>query len=95
MEHKIPDEAGTRLKTYVVNSVFDGTTRQGAYWQSNPSMVFGSFVDSVLAWYPYSGDETAVSTVSGMLDCLLAARTDSDERRAHHRPRGRAPTAHG
>jgi hypothetical protein len=72
LEHEIPDEPGTDLKTYLVNSVFNGTTRLGAYWQSNPAMVFGSFVDSSLAWYPYSGDETAVSTVRGMLDYLLA-----------------------
>ena len=72
LEHGVPDEAGTDLKTYLVNSVFNGTTGQGAYWQSNPAMVFGSFVDSALAWYPYSGDETAISTVRGMLDYLLA-----------------------
>jgi hypothetical protein len=72
LEHGVPDEAGTDLKTYLVNSVFNGTTGQGAYWQSNPAMVFGSFVDSALAWYPYSSDETAISTVRGMLDYLLA-----------------------
>ena len=71
VEHQIPDEAGTDLKTYLVNSVFNGTTGQGVYWQSNPSMVFGSFVDSAVAWYPYSGDGTAISTVRGMLDYLL------------------------
>lgn len=72
LEHQVPDEAGTNLKTYLVNSVFNGATGQGAYWQSNPSMVFGSFVDSALAWYPYSGDENAVTTVRGMLDYLLS-----------------------
>ena len=71
VEQQIPDEAGTDLKTYLVNSVFNGTTGQGVYWQSNPSMVFGSFVDSAVAWYPYSGDGTAISTVRGMLDYLL------------------------
>ena len=71
VEHQIPDEAGTDLKTYLVNSVFNGTTGQGLYWQSNPSMVFGSFVDSAVAWYPYSGDGTAISTVRVMLDYLL------------------------
>ena len=71
LEHGIPDEAGTDLKTYLVNSVFNGTTGQGAYWQSNPAMVFGSFVDSALAWYEYSGDKTAIDTVRGMLDYLL------------------------
>jgi len=72
LEHKIPDEAGTNLKIYLVNSVFNGLTGQGTYWQSNPAMVFGSFVDSALAWYPYSGDESATKTVRGMLDYLLA-----------------------
>ncbi len=71
VEHQVPDQAGTGLKTYLVNSVFNGTTGQGAYWQSNPAMVFGSFVDSALAWYPYSGDGDAISTVRGMLDYLL------------------------
>ena len=55
IEHKIPDERGTKLKTYIVNSVFNGETLQGEYWQSNPAMTFGSFVDSAAAWYPYSG----------------------------------------
>lgn len=72
VEHGVPDSVGTHLKTYLVNAVFDGTTRQGAYWQSNPSMLFGSFVDSALAWYPYSSDATAIRTVRGMLDYLLA-----------------------
>ena len=72
VEHKVPDQVGTGLKTYLVNSVFDGTAGQGAYWQSNPSMLFGSFVDSALTWYPYSSDENAVTTVRGMLDYLLA-----------------------
>lgn len=72
VERGVPDQVGTNLKTYLVNSVFDGSTGQGAYWQSNPSMLFGSFVDSALAWYPYSGDESAVGTVRAMLDYLLA-----------------------
>lgn len=71
IEHMVPDQAGIQLKTYLVNSVFNAATGQGAYWQANPSMVFGSFVDSALAWYPYSGDETAIRTVRGMLDYLL------------------------
>jgi hypothetical protein len=75
IEDKVPDEAGTGLKTYLVNSVFNGTTLQGAYWQSNPAMTFGSFVDSALAWYPYSGDREAVSAVEGMLNYMLAHGT--------------------
>jgi hypothetical protein len=75
IENKIPDEAGTQLKVYLVNSVFDGTTLQGQYWQSNPAMTFGSFVDSAVAWYPYSGDRKAIRTVEGMLDYALAHGT--------------------
>ena len=75
MEHKIPDQAGTRLKTYLVNSVFNGDTLQGAYWQSNPAMTVGSFVDSAVAWYPYSADRNAVRTVGSMLDYILAHGT--------------------
>ncbi len=72
IERKVPDQPGTRLKTYLVNSVFDGRTLAGTYWQSNPAMVFGSFVDSALAWYPYSGDRAAIHTVGAMLDYSLA-----------------------
>ena len=75
IEHKVPDESGTKLKTYLVNSVFDGQTLQGAYWQSNPAMTFGSFVDSAVAWFPYPGDRDAIRTVSAMLDYTLAHGT--------------------
>ncbi len=75
IEHKVPDETGTKLKTYIVNSVFNGETLQGAYWQSNPAMTFGSFVDSAVAWYPYSGDRDAVRTVGTMLDYVLSHGT--------------------
>jgi hypothetical protein len=67
IEHDVPDQSGTPLKTYLTNSVFDGTSLQGVYWQSNPAMTFGSFVDSALAWYPYSGDSVAIRTVGAML----------------------------
>ena len=70
-----PIKSGTKLKTYLVNSVFDGDTLQGAYWQSNPAMTFGSFVDSALAWYPYSGDRGAIRTVGAMLHYALAHGT--------------------
>ncbi len=75
LEHEVPDESGTKLKTYLVNSVFNGGTLQGAYWQSNPAMTFGSFVDSALAWYPYSGDRGAIRLVSTMLNYELAHGT--------------------
>lgn len=75
IEHKVPDQPGTKLKTYLVNSVFNGGSLDGAYWQSNPAMTFGSFVDSALAWYPYSGDREAIRTVGAMLNYELAHGT--------------------
>src|SRR2546428_11605560 len=48
---------------------------QGSNWQHNPAMVYGSFVDSLAGWYPYSGDEEAVRAVRGMLDYALAHGT--------------------
>ncbi len=77
IEHKVPADArhGTGLKIYLINSVFDGKTLQGANWQHNPAMVFASFVDSLIGWYPYSGDEEAVNAVRGMLDHQLAHGT--------------------
>jgi hypothetical protein len=77
IEHKVPvdQRTGTGLKIYLINSVFDGKTLQGTNWQHNPAMVFGSFVDSLVAWYPYSGDEEAPRAVRGMLDHMLAHGT--------------------
>src|SRR5579863_9713150 len=56
IEHKVPRDTrhNTGLKIYLINSVFDGKTLQGANWQHNPAMVFASFVDSLVGWYPYS-----------------------------------------
>lgn len=77
IEHKVPSDArtGTGLKIYLINSVFDDQTLQGRNWQHNPAMVFGSFVDSLAGWYPYSGDEEAIRTVRAMLDHMLAHGT--------------------
>ncbi|HTT61664.1 MAG TPA: hypothetical protein VMG35_07480 [Bryobacteraceae bacterium] len=77
IEHKVPKDTrhGTGLKIYLINSVFDGKTLQGSNWQHNPAMVFASFVDSLVGWYPYSGDQEAVEAVRGMLDHQLAHGT--------------------
>src|ERR1019366_7319951 len=77
IEHKVPRDTrhGTGLKIYLINSVFDGKTLQGANWQHNPAMVFASFVDSLMGWYPYSGDQEAVAAVREMLDHQLAHGT--------------------
>jgi hypothetical protein len=75
LEHKVPDNPRTGLKIYLINSVFNGRTLLGMYWQHNPAMVFGSMVDSLVAWYPYSGDEQAKAVVRQMLDYQLAHGT--------------------
>jgi hypothetical protein len=77
IEHKVPNDtrSGTGLKIYLINSVFDDKTLQGSNWQHDPAMVFGSFVDSLAGWYPYSGDEEAIQAVRSMLDHMLAHGT--------------------
>ncbi len=77
IEHKVPNDTrhGTGLKIYLINSVFNGETLQGTNWQHNPAMVYGTFVDSLAGWYPYSGDEEAVRAVGGMLDYEMAHGT--------------------
>ncbi len=77
IEHKVPVDTRhhTGLKIYLINSVMDGTTLQGEYWQHNPAMVYAGFVDGAVAWYPYSGDAEAMTAVGGMLDYQLAHGT--------------------
>ncbi len=77
IEHKVPLDTRTKtgLKIYLINSVFDDDTLQGVYWQHNPAMVYAAFVDGLVAWYPYSGDEEAITAVRGMLDYQLAHGT--------------------
>ncbi len=65
-------------KSYLVNSVFDPETLKGVYWQHNPAMVYASFVDSLVAWYAYSGDEAAAPVVREMLEYQLAHGTTPD-----------------
>ncbi len=81
LEHKVPTDTrhGTGLKTYLVNSVFDGETLQGEYWQHNPAMVFAALVDGLTGWYPYSADTEAIAMVRGMLDHQLAHGTTPAE----------------
>lgn len=56
-------------------AVFDGASLRGIYWQHNPAFVNAGLVDSVVAWYPYSGDRGAVAAVRRMLDYQLAHGT--------------------
>jgi hypothetical protein len=77
IEHKVPLDTRTKtgLRIYLINSVFDDDTLQGVYWQHNPAMVYAAFVDGLVAWYPYSGDQEAIAVVRGMLDYQLAHGT--------------------
>ena len=65
----------TYSSTGNLNAVFDAKTLQGANWQGNPASTFGEFVDSLIAWYPYSGDRRAIAAVQEMLDYQLAHGT--------------------
>jgi hypothetical protein len=60
---------------YLRYAVFDGSSLHGVYWQHNPAFLNAAFVDSVVAWYPYSGDRRAIATVRRMLDYQLAHGT--------------------
>ena len=62
-------------KVYLRYAVFDGDSLRGSYWQHNPAFLNAAFVDSVVAWYPYSGDRRAVAAVREMLDYQLAHGT--------------------
>jgi hypothetical protein len=77
IEQKVPEDTrtGTGLKIYLINAVFDGKTLQGTNWQGNPASTFAQFVDSLMAWYPYSGDKQAIEVVRAMLDHQLAHGT--------------------
>jgi hypothetical protein len=60
---------------YLRYAVFDGDSLRGVYWQHNPAFLNAAFVDSVVAWYPYSGDRRAIATVRHMLDYHLGHGT--------------------
>lgn len=77
IEHGVPLDTrhNTGLKIYLINSVFNSDTLQGTNWQHNPAMVYAAFVDSLIGWYPYSGDDEAIRTVREMLDYQLARGT--------------------
>jgi hypothetical protein len=60
---------------YLRYAVFDGGSLRGVYWQHNPAFLNAAFVDSVVSWFPYSGDRRAIATVRQMLDYQLAHGT--------------------
>jgi hypothetical protein len=75
IEQRVPRDPRTRSKVFLNYAVFDGQTLHGIYWQHNPAFLNASFVDSLVAWYPYSGDRRAIRPVREMLDYQLAHGT--------------------
>jgi hypothetical protein len=75
VERRVPRDPRTGRKVYLNYAVFDGGSLRGVYWQHNPAFLNAAFVDSLIAWYPYSGDRHAIATVREMLDYQLAYGT--------------------
>ena len=71
IERGVPRDPRTGAKVYLNYAVFDGGSLRGIYWQHNPAFLNAAFVDSLVAWYPYSGDRRAVAAVRQMLDYQL------------------------
>jgi hypothetical protein len=75
VERRVPRDPRTGRKVYLNYAVFDGSSLRGVYWQHNPAFLNAAFVDSLVAWYPYSGDRRAIAAVREMLDYQLAHGT--------------------
>jgi pimeloyl-ACP methyl ester carboxylesterase len=75
IERRVPVDRHAGVKVHLAYAVFNERTLQGGYWQHNPAFLFSSFVDSLIGWYPYSGDRRAITTVRQMLDYQLAHGT--------------------
>ena len=75
LERRVPRDPRTGRKVYLNYGVFDGGSLRGVYWQHNPAFLNAAFVDSLVAWYPYSGDRRAVAAVRELLDYQLVHGT--------------------
>jgi Prolyl oligopeptidase family len=75
VERRVPRDPRTGRKVYLNYAVFDGGSLRGVYWQHNPAFLNAAFVDSLVSWYPYSGDRRAIGVVREMLDYQLAHGT--------------------
>ena len=75
LERRVPVDRRAGVKTYLAYAVFDDLSGQGTYWQHNPAFLYSSLVDSLVAWYAYSGDRQATRLVRSMLDYQLAHGT--------------------
>ena len=77
IENKVPDtDAG--VKSYLTYCCFpsDPPYRpEGIQWFHNPAGLYAMFTDSLLSYYPYSGDNALIPIVQEMLDYQLAHGT--------------------
>jgi poly(3-hydroxybutyrate) depolymerase len=71
IERRVPIDRRAGVRVHLAYAVFNERTLQGGYWQHNPAFFFSSMVDSLLGWYPYSGDRRAIANVRQMLDYQL------------------------
>ena len=78
LEHKVPIDPQTGRKVYLVSWTFHAKTflvgRSGMR-VTHPGSLFGQFVDSLVLYYPFSGDREAIRVVQEMLDYMLADAT--------------------
>jgi hypothetical protein len=79
IERAVPRDPVTGLKVYLLWTSFTAQPITGGYWQHNPAGLYASFVDSLLGWYPYSGDRNAIAVVKEMLDYQLEHGTTPPE----------------
>ena len=82
LEHKVPVDPQTGRKVYLVSWTFDDKTFQvgrGGMRVNHPGSLFGQFVDSVVLYYPFSGDREAIRVVREMLDFMLSHATTPAE----------------
>jgi hypothetical protein len=75
IERRVPIDRRAGVKTHLAYAVFDADSGQGTYWQHNPAFLYSSLVESLVGWYPYSGDRDAIGIVRTMLDYQLAHGT--------------------
>ncbi len=75
LENQVPIDARTGVKVYLTASIYNAKTLQGEGWPTNPASSFAHQMDTLIGWYPYSGDKQAIEVLRLMLDYQLAHGT--------------------
>ena len=82
LENEVPVDPQTGRKVYLVSWTFDDKTFQvgrDGMRVNHTASLYGQFVDSVVLYYPFSGDREAIRVVGEMLDFMLAHATTPDD----------------